>query len=84
MDNAYLAEATYTPDYVPPQGWSGATAHSVVGFAPIIIGLGIVAGMLSMFLMRNEDESMVALVMRGGVIALISVVMLGILASIIG
>jgi len=84
LDNVEIRLATYTSDYVPPQGWSGATAHSVVGFAPIIIGLGIVAGMLSMFLMRSEDDSMVALVMRGGVIALISVVMLGILASVIG
>jgi hypothetical protein len=60
------------------------TAHSVLGLAPVVIGLGVLAGMAGMFLMRDEEESMIALVMKGGVIALISVVMLSILVSIIG
>jgi hypothetical protein len=37
-----------------------------------------------MFFLRDEEDSMIALVMKGGVIALISVVMLSILVSLIG
>jgi len=83
LDNIVLEEATYTAP--PCQGWQCATtARAVVGLTPIVVGLGLLAGMVGMFLMRDEEDSMIVLVMRGGVIALISVVMLGILASIIG
>ena len=70
---------------IPCEGWECATtARAVVGLSPIVIGLGIIAGLLAMFVMRDEEESMIALVMKGGVIALISVVMLSILMSVIG
>jgi hypothetical protein len=83
LDNVVLKEATYTPE--PCQGWECAsTARSVVGLAPIIVGLGVLVGMIAMFLMRDEEESMLALVIKGGVIALIAVVMLTILVSVIG
>ncbi|MCJ7816771.1 MAG: hypothetical protein MUP55_02835 [Candidatus Aenigmarchaeota archaeon] len=86
VDNVIVMNATYTEEpAVPCQGWQcSTTARSVVGFAPIAVGLGLLAGLISMFLMRDEEESAIALVMKGGVIALIAVVMLSILVSIIG
>jgi len=79
IDNVKIMELTYQCE-----GWEcNTTARSVVGLSPLVIGVGILAGMIAMFMMRNEDESMIALVLKGGVIALISVVMLAILVSVI-
>jgi len=83
-ENRTLAIAKAYP-VIPCQGWECAsTARSVVGLAPIIVGLGVLVGMIAMFLMKDEEESMLALVIKGGVIALIAVVMLTILVGVIG
>ena len=70
-----------TFDYVY---YNVSTAKSVVGLSPLIVGLGVLLGIIGMFFLRDEEDSMIALVMKGGVIALISVVMLTILVSLIG
>lgn len=61
-----------------------STAKSVLGMSPLVVGLGVLLGIFGTFFLRDEEESMIALVMKGGVISLIAVVMLTILVSIIG
>jgi len=80
VDDVVVQKMTYQCD-----GWECATtARSVVGMSPLVVGLGLLAGMVGMFLMRDEEESMIALVLKGGVIALVAVVMLSVLVSVIG